>query len=179
MRKLNMFLVAAILVTFLAHAITGSLQLAGATSDTPEWIAWVCVAFISAHVVVTTILTVQSLYARKRAGAGYFKDNLLFWIRRISGFVILIPLVMHMTIFSASNAYVYRLQAFTTGRLISQILLVAAIALHVITNIRPMMISFGVKGHRAYAFDIIFIMTVLLLLFAISFAIYYVRWAAF
>ena len=178
MRKLNMFLVSGMLVTFLIHSIMGSLQLAGANADAMKNVAWVMVGFISAHVIVTSVLTFQSLKARKLSGAGYFKDNLLFWTRRISGFAVIIPLILHLVIFRASNAEVYRLQVFTAGRMISQILLVAAIALHVLTNIRPALISFGVKGTRPVAVDIIFILSVLLILFAAAFVIYYLRWAA-
>ena len=178
MRKCNMFLVAGMLVTFLLHGIMGALQLAGADADAQKTVGWISVGFICAHVVVTTVLTVQTLRARRRSGAGYFRDNLLFWVRRISGFTILIPLAMHLFIFRAGNADAYRLQVFTTGRLISQILLVATLALHILTNIRPAMIAFGVKGHKAIAMDLLFVVAVLLLLFAAAFAVYYLRWAA-
>ena len=179
MRRLNMFLVAGMLVSFLAHAIMGSLQLVGASSNALKIVAWILVGLISAHVAVTTILTVQTLYARKKAGVGYFKNNLLFWARRISGLTIIIPLIMHLVIFRASNADAYRLQVFTTGRLISQILLIAAIALHVLINVKPALMSFGVKGHKVYAADIIFVLSVLLLIFAAAFAVYYWRWIAY
>lgn len=178
MRRFNMFLVAGMLLTFLLHAIMGSLQLVGAGSGAMKTVAWVLVGFITAHVIVTTILTVQSLHARRLSGAGYFKDNALFWARRISGFLIIIPLIMHLAIFNASNAEVYRLQEFTTGRMISQILLVAAIALHVLTNVKPALISYGVKGEKRVAADVWVILSVLLLLFTLAFVIYYLRWIA-
>ena len=176
MRKLNMFLVIGMIVTFLAHAIMGSVQLFGADANTLKGIAWTSVALIVAHMIVTTILTVETLHARRKSGAGYFKNNLLFWTRRISGFTIIIPLLMHLVIFRASNADAYRLQVFTTGKLISQILLVAAIALHVITNIKPVLISFGIRGLKSYFTDILFILSILLLFFAAAFAVYYLRW---
>lgn len=178
MRRLNLCLVFGMLVTFLIHGIFGALQIAGADADALKTVAWICLAFVAAHIAVTTVLTVRTLRARRLSGAGYFKDNLLFWIRRISGFSILIPLVMHLLIFRAGNAEAYRLQVFTVGRMLSQILLVATIALHVLTNIKPVMIALGLKGRRAYALDAMLILSILLLLFAVAFAIYYVRWAA-
>ena len=178
MRKLNMFLVIGMLATFLIHGITGALQLAGAGTSAQKTIAWICAGFICAHAVIGLILTVQTISARRRAGAGYFKDNLLFWTRRISGFALLIPLAMHLFIFRAAAGSAYRLQVFTQGRMISQILLVVLLALHVLTNIKPALIAFGVRGHRAFAVDILFVLSVLLLLFAAAFAIYYLRWAA-
>ena len=85
---------------------------------------------------------------------------------------------MHLVFFRSANADVYRLQVFTAGRMISQILLVLAIALHVLTNIRPALIGLGVKDTKAFAVDLLLVLSVLLLMFAAAFAVYYVRWAA-
>lgn len=176
LRKLNVFLVVGILVMLIAHAVTGSLRLAGADTANAYFFADATLLLVTLHVIVTSILTVQTLKARKLSGAGYFKDNGIFWVRRISGFVVLIPLVMHFTIFAPSHADAIRLEVFTTGRLISQILLVAAIALHVLTNIRPLMISLGAKKTKAFVIDALVVISVMMLLFAIAFVIYYVRW---
>ena len=177
MRKCNLVLTAGMLVTFLAHAIMGSQRLFGGNAAPVKALAWISVGFVAAHAAVATVLTAQTLRARRRSGAGYFNENKLFWTRRISGFAILIPLVLHLTIFSTGSADAFRLQAFTTGRLLSQILLVACIALHVLTNIRPALIAFGVKDTKAFAVDLLLALSVLLLIFAAAFAVYYVRWA--
>ena len=178
MRKLNMFLVIGILVTFILHGVGGALRLAGASAGTMTAAAWCCVGLITAHVIVTVILTVQTLQARRRSGAGYFRENKLFWARRISGLVILIPLIMHLTIFRTGSGAAFRLTVFTTGKLISQILLVLAIALHVLTNIKPALISFGVRDTKAFRVDLLFILSVILLLFGAAFVVYYLRWMA-
>lgn len=179
MRKLNIGLVLGILVTFLLHAITGAMQIAGGQSQTSKTIAWICVAFICAHIIVGMILTYQTLHACRMSHTNYFKGNELFWIRRISGLVIMIPLIMHLVIFRAhGDGNTYRVVAFTAGRLISQILLVASIALHVLTNIKPLMIGLGINDHRGYTIDVLLVLSVLLLLFAIAFFIYYLRWMA-
>lgn len=178
MRKLNMVLVAGMLAAFLAHAIMGSMRLFGGSAAPTAAVAWAALSLAGAHVIITTVLTAQTLHARRRSGAGYFKDNKLFWVRRLSGFAVIIPLVMHLVIFRSANADIYRLQAFTAGRMISQILLVLAIALHVLTNIRPALISFGVKDGKAFFVDFLLVLSVLLLMFIAAFAVYYVRWAA-
>ena len=150
MRRLNMLLVFGMLATFLIHAIMGGLRLAGADTDAMKTIAWVSVGFMAAHIVVTTVLTLR----------------------------IIIPLIMHLFIFSASNEGAYRLQAFTLGRMISQILLVATLALHILTNIKPALISLGIKSEKALGADVLLVLAVLLLLFAVAFLIYYLRWMA-
>lgn len=178
MRKLNIFAVAGMLVTFLIHAILGALQITGAGSTALKPVAWVSVGFVAVHMILSTVLTVQTLHARHMSHAGYFRDNKLFWVRRISGFLIVIPLIMHLLIFSPANAGAYRVHVFSTGRLVSQILLVLAIALHVISNIRPALITCGIRSLKAYAVDILLVLSVLLLLFIIAFVVYYVRWMA-
>lgn len=179
MRKLNMFLVQGILVTFLIHAIMGGLQLAGASADAHKTVARICAGLIVAHMLVTVVLTYRTLHARRISGAGYFRQNLTFWIRRISGLAILPPLIAHLLIFRASQGGAYRLQVFDRGRMISQILLVAAMALHVLTNIRPLLISMGVKDTRSFATDLLLILSALFLLFGLAFVIYFLRWAAY
>lgn len=179
MRKLNLFLVVGMLVTFLAHAVMGALQLSGANTNTLKPLAWVCVGLITAHIVVSAGLTIQTLYACKKSGTGYFRNNLMFWAKRITGLAIVIPLVMHLMIFHSESGDAFRLQVFTSGRMISQILFVAAIALHVLLNIKPLLTGFGVKENRAFSGDIIFVLSVVLLLLAAAFVVYYLRWTAF
>ena len=178
MRKLIMFIVIGMLLTFLAHGIMGSFKLMGADADALKTVAWISMGFVTAHIIIVTILTVKTLYARHKSGAGYFKGNGIFWARRISGFAIIIPLIMHIVIFTPTNQDVMRLAVFTAGRLVSQILLVLTITLHVITNAKPALITMGIKGLKKYTFDILFILSLIMLFFAVAFAIYYFRWMA-
>ena len=61
-------------------------------------------------------------------------------------------------------------------KLVLQILLVASLALHVITNIRPLMFSPGVRGGRKWLVDALFVLAVLLLFMAAAFVVCYLRW---
>jgi len=178
MRKFNAILAAAMLILFLIHAIMGTMTMLGVSSTSLKFFAWALVGVIVLHIVVTTILTIQTLYARKKSGVGYFRENLLFWARRISGFAIIPPMIMHLLIFKASNSGAYRLSVFTTGRLISQILLLIAIAVHIITNVKPALIAFGIKGLKEFAVDILIIISILLIIFGMAFIVYYIRWHA-
>ena len=178
MRRLNLALLAGMLVTFLIHGILGGLQLAGAASDAQKTVGRICAGFIAAHVAVAAVLTARTLRARRLSGAGYLRENRLFWLRRISGLAVLIPLVMHLVIFRAGNEAAYRLQVFTAGRLVSQLLLVAALALHVLSNIRPVLIALGVRDRRSLGVDLLLVLSVLLMLMGLAFLIYYLRWAA-
>ena len=176
MRKWNAILTAAILALFLLHAILGGFQLLGVGSTALKAVAWVCMALIAAHTVIGVKLTADSLRVWKKTGVSYFKQNKLFWARRVSGFAVMLLLAFHVTAFSASNAGAYRLKEFTSFRLAAQLLLVAALALHVLMNVKPMLISFGVKSFREWAGDVWFVLSVLLLFMAAAFIVYYLRW---
>ena len=176
MRKFNAILTAVILALFLIHAILGSFQLIGVGSTAVKAIARFSAALIVVHTVIGVKYTADTLRVRKKTGVSYFKENQLFWARRISGFVIFALLFFHLTAFGTGSGGAYRLQWFNTAKLTTQLLLVAAIALHVITNVKPMLISFGIRALKPRAGDILVILSVLLLFFAAAFIVYYLRW---
>ena len=106
----------------------------------------------------------------------YFRENLAFWTRRISGFAMLLFVLIHVIIFLGKNDEVYRLTYFGALELISQLLMVLAIVVHVLTNIRPLMISAGSWNLREYLVDVLFILSVVLLLSAAALVVYFIRW---
>lgn len=178
MRKANAILTAVILVLFVVHGILGSLSLVGAGQTTMKVLAWITLGLVAVHVVLGTILTSKSVKVWRKTGAPYFKQNHLFWARRISGLAVMILLAFHMTAFGYTSQGAYRLSYFGTFRLITQILLVIAIAFHVITNVKPMLISFGIKKLKPKASDILFVLSILFAFFVAAFIIYFIRWNA-
>ena len=179
MRKWNAILTAGIFVLFLLHAILGSYQLLGVGDTAVKAAAWGCMGLIAVHTGIGVKLTIDTLRVRKKTGVGYFRENTLFWARRVSGFAVMVLLVFHLTAFSDHSGAQYRLQWFDTGRLVTQLLLVAALALHVLSNVKPMLISFGVRAVRERAGDVLLILAALLLFMAAAFIVYYMRWNGF
>lgn len=121
----------------------------------------------------------DTFIAQRKAGVSYPKENQVFWVRRISGFIIMVLLIFHLTAFGYDADGTYRLHWFTAGKLVTQILLAATVAVHVISNVKPMLLSFGIKGHKSWAKDIVTILTVLLLFMLTAFVVYYLRWNVF
>lgn len=176
MRKWNGILSVVILIMFLAHGILGGFQLIGAGNMISKGFARIMTGLIAVHAVIGIILTVRTLKIQKKTGAAYFRQNRLFWARRISGFLIMALLFFHMTAFSDRSREVFRLVWFDRGKLVTQLLLVLSAAVHVISNARPMLITFGIRSLRERAADILFALTVLLAFMAAAFIIYYFRW---
>ncbi len=182
MRRINAILSMGILVLFLIHAVLGGFQLAGLMSGGSvllKVMAWVMTGLIALHTVIGIKLTADSIKAIKKSGAHYFKENKLFWIRRISGFAIMVFILFHVLIFIGSSSGAYRLNLFEGAQLASQILLVISIALHVISNVRPVMLSFGIKSYKELGLDIVLILSVLLFFMGAAFVVYYLRWNVF
>ena len=181
MRKANAIITALIMVLLLVHMILGGFQLAGLLQGgniLNEVSAMTMLFLICVHTVLGVILTVKSVKLLKKSGAHYFKENKLFWLRRISGFAVMLFVAAHVLIFLGRHTETgaYRLSFFGPLQLAVQILMVLSIALHVITNVRPMMISFGIKSYKDLGIDIMLILSILLMLAGAAFVVYYIRW---
>ena len=176
MRKWNGILTALIMVLFLMHAVMGSFQLFGVGSNALKHIARAAMTLVLIHGLIGAKLTADTVRTARRTGVAYVRQNLLFWARRVSGFALLVFLVLHMTAFSTGNTGAYRLKWFTTGRLAAQLLMVLTLAVHLISNIRPALITFGIPGLRKKTGHILFALAVLLLFMAAALIVYYLRW---
>ena len=88
----------------------------------------------------------------------------------------MVLLGFHFAAFGDSSRAVYRLQYFGSAKLAAQLLLTAALAVHVLSNVKPMLISFGIRALRPRAGDLLLVLSVLLLVFAGAFIVYYLRW---
>ena len=183
MRKWNGIIAFGILVLFLVHAIWGSLELSGMTGGGKTAftaLSHTMVVLIALHIAIGTKLTFDSIRAAKKAGVSYFKENKLFWIRRISGFAAMFFILFHVLVFSPrQSGAAFRLHFFGIGELIFQILLAATLALHVLTNIRPLMLALGSRKFWGLFLDILLVLAVLFLLFGVAFVVYFIRWQAF
>lgn len=171
MRKINAVLSVLILILFLAHAIIGSFELIGAIGVVMKQISRAALVLVVFHVVIGIKFTVDSIIAMKKAGVGYFSANKMFWARRISGFAVMFLLAFHFTAFGIGNRVI---PAISAVQLITQILLVAAVATHVITNVKPVLISFGIKGLKRRAPEIIIAVSAVIIFAVAALIIFYV-----
>lgn len=180
MRKANAIITSLIMILFLIHMIWGSLELAGMTpggNSLFTGLSYLMVGLIVVHMLISLKLTWDTLRARKAAGVSYRKANRLFWVRRISGMALMIFIALHVVAFRGrQTAEGYRLQLFNGGRLAVQLLMVAALMVHLLTNIGPLKIALGIEDHKGLRVDILLTLSILLLLAAAAFVIYYLRW---
>lgn len=154
----------------------GSFMLLGIGSSAGKVLAWIGVVLLIVHTVIGIILTVQTIRKSKENENNYLKQNAVFWARRASGLAILILLFFHIGLFGEVQDGVYILFPFTTAKLITQILLVAAFFIHIFINVRPLLISLGIINYKERRGDIYLILSVLLLFITGAVIIYYIGW---
>lgn len=179
MRKINAVISAIVLMLLVIHAVAGGFQLMGVLpggNRVLSVLSWIMTGLIILHIAIGIQLTIATLRAIRKSGVSYPRENRIFWARRISGFAVMLFVFCHIAIFLGPAGEVYRLTVFEGVQLATQILLILSIAVHVMTNIRPLLISFGIKGGRIYVKDVLFILAIVLLFGGIGMVIYYLRW---
>ena len=178
MRKWNTIISLILIILFLIHAIAGSFQLMKIIpggNSMMKTISCILMLFLIAHIVIGTKLTIDSVKIGKRSGKFYLRENAVFWTRRISGFAMILLIICHVILFS-NKGDVFRLKNFNEIQLVFSILLVLTLLVHILSNIRPLLIGFGIGGFRAYVKDILLVLAVILFISTIAFVIYFLRW---
>jgi hypothetical protein len=179
MRRLNAIISIAVIALFLIHGIAGAFQMMGfipGGSSLLKILTWIMLGFVFMHIIIGSILTVQTLRISKKSGASYYKENALFWIRRISGFVLMLLVFLHLTVFMQTGSGLFRLGYFGTPQLTGQIIMLLALAVHILCNIKPVAIALGLYGGRGYCRDILLILSIVLGFCTVAFVVYYLRW---
>jgi succinate dehydrogenase/fumarate reductase cytochrome b subunit len=179
MRKINTIISVLLLGLFVFHAIAGGYQLIGIMpggNALMEMLAWVMIALLAMHIVIGIIMTAETFRAIKRAKTHYLRQNIAFWIRRVSGFALMILAALHLILFVQTGEGIFRLSDFNMMQLTGQIIMVIALMLHLLCNIRPLAVALGLYGGRGYLADVLIVMSVVLLFCAFAFVVYYQRW---
>ena len=178
LRQANAVISAVMMVLFLLHGVGNAFELIGVGMPTSKLIARAVLVLAAAHAVIGVALTIATVRAQREAGTSYVGLNSRFWAVRASGVAIALFLVFHMLTFLQTSAGgPYRLRSFQGFELATGIGLVVSLAVHVLANMRPFMVSLGVGAPRARAMDVVLVLSVALLLMAVAFVVYFVRWS--
>lgn len=175
-RMVNAVLAVAMLVLFAVHAVGNGLQLMGPGDVQSKAISIALVAATLAHAVIGVVLTAVTLRAQRAAGVSYFRENKRFWAVRISGLALVVFILLHVAIFWIPGEGVPHLTPFEGFQLAVSILFVATLAVHVLANMTPMMISLGIGSPRGRAADVALVLSLILLFAAAAFVVYFIRW---
>ena len=180
MRRVNSFVTIGIIALFLVHMIYGEFILMGwvkGGNTVFKLLSYFMLVLILIHIVIGCILSARTIGASQKAGVFYIKDNMLFLIRRLSGFAMVIFMLDHVLLFRGRNIEgTYVLNDYTALRLLNQILLVVSLLIHLSVNITPLKLALGLTDKRNARTDVLAVLSILMLLSAIAFVVYYFRW---
>jgi hypothetical protein len=143
LRKWNAVLSAVLLLLFAAHGVVGSVLLLGIGTILIKPLARGLFVVAAIHTIIGIILTVQSCSVWHRTKSPYLKNNSSFWIRRLSGIAIGVLMCLHLSMFGHTPSGTN--QAWILD-LILQLLLVGSILIHIVCNVKPMLVAFGCKA---------------------------------
>lgn len=182
MRRINALVTAAVMALFMLHLVWGALILTGMTkggSRILSFCSWFLIILICVHAVISMKMTWDTFAAMKRSGVSYWKENRLFWTRRISGFAVMLFIAVHVLLFRTDmSGGAPRLHLFDVPALVSSVLMVISLFVHLLTNITPLRIALGLRDKGNVRTDVLFVLAIGLLLAGAAFVSYFLRWLA-
>lgn len=104
------------------------------------------------------------------------KRKCVFWLIRLSGFVILLSVWFHITAYTTTVNGVFFLREFTTLRFFSQIIFISAILIHLLCATKPWMIKRGLLKHEERTADYILVYSIFSVLFLFALISYFIYW---
>lgn len=177
LRAANAVVSALMMALFLLHGVGNAFQMMGVGTPLSKALSHTLVVLCVMHAVIGIVLTVDTVRAQREAGTSYPMLNKRFWIVRASGLAIAVLMVAHVAIFLKPAGDVVRLSFFGMHQLVLSLLLVLALAIHVLANMEPLMVSLGIPLPGARAADLVLALAIMLVLMGVGFVIYYLRWS--
>ena len=146
MRKFNAILVLIIILLLIDHLVFGSLYMLGVNVKVFIPIALLLIALVLIHAVVSMIITVRAEKVGIKTHARYNKENKEFWLRRSSGMAILFFALAHFYSMIKNEKGIPNIARMPRIFNLTLPLLIFSVLLHLIANVRPMLIALGVRG---------------------------------
>lgn len=176
MRKINTILAHFILILLLVHAFMGCLLMLGFSSITLKPLSYLLLSVVCLHALLSILSSVSSIRIGFKSGQWYFKENASFWIKRITGIVILILIFFHISAYTTIVDGHFFLKEFTFIKLISQFSLVLAIFIHAFVSLKSMLIAKGEIDFKEKRMDWLLVISIFLIFIFVSIIFYYIQW---
>lgn len=167
MRKINTIIALFICILIADHLIFGSLHLLGLNAHVTKPLALTMFVLVLVHVVISMIVTVRAEKAGMKTKARYNKENKDFWMRRTSGMGILVFALLHVFLMGKGANGVPKIATAPAPLKLATPLLVVSIFAHLFSNVKPLLISLGVKNPDKKE-KIVKVLIIILCLFALS-----------
>lgn len=172
LRRINHILSIILLILLEIHVIFCSFLMFGWSRVILEQVARVEFIVAMCHALIGMILTFRNrpLHNSNK----YIKENQFYWLRRVTGIGILILSLPHISMFvkwyDNTFAVLKEIKAVQLGM---HMLFLAFILVHLAINIKPMLISMGVKKYKVVGAVIQGVTWILTVFAAIASIVYY------
>lgn len=144
MEKFHPLLAALLLILLLAHLISGAVTLLTGSFVSRRWLLYMFLAAVCLHAAVALWRTLR--HKRLRDLLAYPGKNKTFWLRIISGVAVLVLVLIHRTLWTERTGFGILPKSFGQGSLAVQMLFVAVLLIHILSNLRPLFLDFGMEA---------------------------------
>lgn len=175
-RTLNSWIGKLLVLLFAVHGLAAGYMLAELT-----YISWVksvgyaACGLLVLHGLIAIVLSLDAWRAG-RAGKWYWRENTIFWLRRLTGLALLIFLFFHFGAYGGMVGGRYQLREFTTVLYLAQLGLLLSCILHVGVSVKGMLIADGITKYGMWRNISFLILAALLVLMAAAVTMYYAAW---
>ena len=173
MRKLNTIIVLIIMILIIDHIIFGSMHFLGTGASVIKPLAMIMFLLVLIHAVISMIITIRAEKVGFKTKARYNKENRQFWLRRASGMAIVILAFIHAYSMVKNEKGIPNITRMPKALRFSTPLLILSVGIHLLGNIRPLLISLGIRKLDRYE-KIIKVLVILITLFAMVANIIYI-----
>ena len=148
MRKLNTIVALLIMLLFLDHITFGSLHFLGTKFGITAPFAMTMFLLVLIHAIISIIITIKAEAVGFKTKARYNKENRQFWLRRASGIAILILAFMHVFLMQKDASGRPKIASMPRVFNLLLPLLLLSVGIHISQNVKPLLISLGVKNRE-------------------------------
>lgn len=148
MRKLNTIIVLLIMLLFIDHITFGSLHFLGTKFGITAPFAMTMFVLVLIHAIISIIITIKAEVVGFKTKARYNKENRQFWQRRASGIAILVLASMHVFLMQKGENGIPKIARMPKVFNLLLPLLLLSVGIHISQNIRPLLISLGIKNRE-------------------------------
>jgi len=150
MRNFNKYITPLMIILFLLHSFFASLEYLGLYNNfihmSTSIFAIIFSIFVILHAIVGIIFAIKGFKNVNRTKTYYIKANKYYYIKIISGILMIIFIIFHMVLFIQINKNYQLAKTLNIPLLIINIFLYLSMLIHLLVSIKPFMITWGIDN---------------------------------
>ena len=143
MHKFHTIIAWLLLILLILHVLMASVTLLTPIFLLQSHFAYVFMGFVCVH----GVLALWKVFREKgpRMLRQYIWENKKYWLRVLSGVLVLVLALLHRTLWTIVTPFGVLPKSFDEIGLVIQLLFVTVIGIHILLNLRPLLIDSGIE----------------------------------